>query len=110
MTLRHNHRIPHEHLHAMQFRAAAVPQVRRGQPAQRSFLIDRECPLDTASDRCLWHAGGTAGESRLLERREDLVVQELTVGVPHGGFRPAVVLYQRSAHSPKFTLPAAGST
>jgi hypothetical protein len=26
------------------------------------------------------------------------------------GFRPAVVLYQRSAHSPKFTLPAAGST
>jgi hypothetical protein len=23
---------------------------------------DRDCPLGTAGDRCLWHAGGTAGE------------------------------------------------
>jgi hypothetical protein len=34
-----------------------------GRPAQRSSRSDRGCPLDTARDRCLWHAGGTAGEN-----------------------------------------------
>jgi hypothetical protein len=46
----------------MQFLGRKVAQVRSGQPAQRSYPIDRDCPLDTAGDRCLWHAGGTAGE------------------------------------------------
>jgi len=32
-------------------------------PAQRPFPSDREYPLHTAGDRCLWHAGGTAGEN-----------------------------------------------
>jgi hypothetical protein len=33
--------------------------VRPAYPAPRS---DRDCPLDTVHDRCLWHVGGTAGE------------------------------------------------
>src|SRR5215207_1970817 len=32
-------------------------------PAHRASRSDRECPLDTAGDRCLWHAGGTADEN-----------------------------------------------
>jgi hypothetical protein len=28
----------------------------------RPFRSDRDCPPDTAGDRCLWHVGGTAGE------------------------------------------------
>jgi hypothetical protein len=39
------------------------PQVRDRRPAQRPPSSDRDCPLDTAGDRCLWHAGGTAGEN-----------------------------------------------
>jgi hypothetical protein len=50
-------------LHAMQFRAPPPPQVRDRRPAQRPPSSDRDCPLDTAGDRCLWHAGGTAGEN-----------------------------------------------
>jgi hypothetical protein len=46
-------------LHAMQFRPAPLPLVRGVQPAQRPSWSDRGCPLDTAGDRCLWHAGGT---------------------------------------------------
>jgi hypothetical protein len=38
-------------------------QVRAGRPVQRRSWSDRECPLDTAGDRSLWHAGGTAGEN-----------------------------------------------
>jgi hypothetical protein len=33
--------------------------------AQRPPPSDRECPLDTAGDRCLWHAGGTPGETTM---------------------------------------------
>jgi hypothetical protein len=33
-----------------------------GRPAHRPLQSDRDYPLDTAGDRCLWHAGGTAGE------------------------------------------------
>jgi hypothetical protein len=40
-----------ERLHAIQFRAAAVPQVRREWPAQRPSPSDRGCPLVTARDR-----------------------------------------------------------
>ena len=54
---------PLDPLHAMQFRPALAAQVRRVQPAQRLSPSDRDCPLDTARDRCLWHAGGTAGEN-----------------------------------------------
>jgi hypothetical protein len=53
-----------ERLHAMQFRAAQVAQVSRVWPAQSPSPIDRDCPLDTAGDRCLWHVAGTAGENR----------------------------------------------
>jgi hypothetical protein len=49
-------------LHAMQFRPSPPPQVSGERPAQRSSPSDRECPLDTIGDRCLWHVGGTAGE------------------------------------------------
>jgi len=47
----------------MQFRPAPPPQVRDVRPAHRPPRIDRDCPLHTAGDRCLWHAGGTAGEN-----------------------------------------------
>jgi hypothetical protein len=49
-------------LHAMQFRPPPPPQVRELALSPRSSSSDRECPLDTAGDRCLWHAGGTAGK------------------------------------------------
>jgi hypothetical protein len=54
---------PVDPLHAMQFRAGPLPQVRGGCPAQRAPGSDRDCPLVTAGDRCLWHAGGTADEN-----------------------------------------------
>jgi hypothetical protein len=47
----------------MQFRPSPPPQVRDVRPAHRPPPSDRNCPLDTARDRCLWHAGGTAGEN-----------------------------------------------
>ena len=50
-------------LHAMQFRLPPLPQVRSWRPARWSSRSDRDCPLDTAGDRCLWHVGGTAGET-----------------------------------------------
>jgi hypothetical protein len=42
-----------------------LPHRRSGTDAQpqRPASSDRECPLDTAGVRCLWHAGGTAGEN-----------------------------------------------
>jgi hypothetical protein len=42
---------------------SSPPQVRAPAPAHQSPSSDRDCPLDTAGDRCLWHAGGTAGEN-----------------------------------------------
>jgi hypothetical protein len=39
------------------------PRLRAGRSAQRSTASDRDCPLDTARARPLWHAGGTAGEN-----------------------------------------------
>jgi hypothetical protein len=51
----------------MQFRASPPPQVSRARPAQRPSPSDREYPLDTAGDRCLWHVGGTAGEDDLAQ-------------------------------------------
>jgi hypothetical protein len=32
-------------------------------PAEPPRWSDRDCPLVTAGDRCLWHVGGTAGEN-----------------------------------------------
>jgi hypothetical protein len=37
----------------MQFRPAPFPLVRGGRSAQRPSWSDRDCPLDTAGDRCL---------------------------------------------------------
>jgi hypothetical protein len=47
--------------------------------AQRPPRSDRDCLLDTARDRCLWHVGGTAGEN---DDRSHLVatVPSLTAG------------------------------
>jgi hypothetical protein len=47
----------------MQFRAPPPPQVSGVRPASRPSRSDRDCPPDTAGDRCLWHAGGTAGDN-----------------------------------------------
>jgi hypothetical protein len=47
----------------MQFRPPPPPQVREPEPSATVVSSDRGCPLDTAGDRCLWHAGGTAGEN-----------------------------------------------
>ena len=52
-----------DRLHAMQFRATSISQVRGERAVQRSFPSDRDCPLDTARYRSLWHAGGTGGEN-----------------------------------------------
>jgi hypothetical protein len=60
---------PYDLLHAMQFRAGPLRQVRDGCSAQRPGS-DRGCPLDTARARCLWHAGGTADENYYLPRVE----------------------------------------
>jgi hypothetical protein len=40
---------------------ASVVQVSGMCPASRPSRSDRDCPLDTAYDRCFWHVGGTAG-------------------------------------------------
>jgi hypothetical protein len=37
-------------------------------PVQPPSPSDRECPLHTARDRCLWHVGGAAGENDHLAR------------------------------------------
>src|SRR5215216_363040 len=50
-------------LHAMQFRTVPMVQVSAACVAQRPPRSDRDLPLHTASDRSLWHAGGTAGEN-----------------------------------------------
>ena len=55
--------ILHDPLHAMQCRPPPPPQVRDVRPVERPPPVDRDCPLHTAGDRCLWHAGGTAGEN-----------------------------------------------
>src|SRR5829696_1591984 len=52
----------------MQFRAPPPPQVRAARPAKRPSSSDRDCPLVTAGDRCLWHAGGTTGEDDVARR------------------------------------------
>jgi hypothetical protein len=33
-------------------------------PAHWPPRSDRDCPLDTARARCVWHVGGTAGEDK----------------------------------------------
>jgi hypothetical protein len=50
-------------LHAMQFRPPPPPQVTDLRPAQRPCPSDRDYPLHTAGDRCLWHVGGTDGQN-----------------------------------------------
>jgi hypothetical protein len=55
----------------MQFRPPPPPQIREVRPAHRPPRNDRGCPLRTARDRCLWHAGGTAGENDHLTRGGD---------------------------------------
>jgi hypothetical protein len=49
----------------MQFRAAQVVQVSGMWPASRPSRCDRECPLHTARDRCLWHVGGTPARTTM---------------------------------------------
>jgi hypothetical protein len=56
----------------MQFRPPPPPQVKEPEPSATVVSSDRDCPLDTARDRCLWHVGGTAGEhedARTWQRR-----------------------------------------
>jgi hypothetical protein len=74
-------------LHAMQFRSAQVVQVSGMCPASRPSRTDRDCPLDTARDRCLWHVGGTAGTndgSRAWRQR--LQLDQRVRPVPGGHF------------------------
>jgi hypothetical protein len=79
-------RIP-DPLHAMQFRPPPPSQVRAVGPANRPSRSNRGCPLDTAGDRCLWHAGGMGGENdvartwrrRLLARPEGEATPSVTI-------------------------------
>ena len=57
-------------LHAMHFLGLTDAQVRSDHPARRLSRIDRGSPVDTAGDRCLWHAGGTAEEGDLAQARQ----------------------------------------
>jgi hypothetical protein len=50
----------------MQFRFVPLPQVRSRYSAQPSCGSDRGCPLNTARNRCLWHAGGTPTRTTML--------------------------------------------
>jgi hypothetical protein len=59
------HPIRHERLHAMQFRAALMSLVRGRACSSTILCTDRDCPLDTARARSLWHAAGTAAETTL---------------------------------------------
>jgi hypothetical protein len=74
--------MPLDPLHAMQFRAAQLVQVSGMWPASRPSRSDRECPLHTARDRCLWHVGGTPART---------TISRLTVTAParpQGEVRP----------------------
>jgi hypothetical protein len=70
-------------LHAMQFRAALSTQVECLRPAERPSMSDRGRPLDTAGVRCLWHAGGTAGENGNAPR-----LAVMASGLAEGEARP----------------------
>jgi hypothetical protein len=71
-------------LHAMQFRAPPPPQVSGVRPCPAAFPSDRDYPPDTAGDRSLWHAGGTAGENDdARTRRRRLPPQPLGEARPH---------------------------
>jgi hypothetical protein len=48
----------------MQCCALSAAQVSGQCPAQRPHGVDRDCPLQTDGDRCLWHVGGTTGENK----------------------------------------------
>ena len=57
----------------------------RRAPCPRPSRSDRDCPLDTASARCLWHVGGTAGvndDARACPRRRH------SSGPPYHSLRP----------------------
>jgi hypothetical protein len=47
----------------MQFQPVLLSQVSDTRHSATVVPNDRDCPLDTARDRCLWLAGGTAGEN-----------------------------------------------
>jgi hypothetical protein len=71
-------------LHAMQVRPPPPPQVRDACQVQRPSVSDRDCPPDTARDRCLWHVGGTAGEDDDVHTwRRRLLPQPLGEARPH---------------------------
>jgi hypothetical protein len=83
----------------MQSRVAPLLQVSGQRPAQRPSRSDRECPLDTAGDRCSWHVGGTAGENddaplgdngyQLLQRVRPVLGDHHLVGTsPEGSRQP----------------------
>jgi hypothetical protein len=88
-------------LHAMQFRAPQIVQVTGMCPASRPPPIDRDCPPETARDRCLWHAGGTAGKNnrsptwrRRLQRSQRVRPSQVTttsLAEPEG-LAPALIM------------------
>jgi hypothetical protein len=88
----------------MQFRPPPPPQVRDEHPVRRPSRSDRDCPLDTARDRCLRHASGTAvddGEAQLGDDCTGLRAGEIRPQWP-----PASLASRRSWRSPKQTLPS----
>ena len=89
-----------------------------GAPVQRPPRSDRDCPVDTAGARCLWHAGGTAGENDVAcawRRRSPLAGQvrlvpgdDGLVGNPGSGAAASGGRGSRSVESPA-QLPSVGS-
>jgi hypothetical protein len=49
---------------------------------------DRDYPLDIAGDRCLWHAGGTAGENDEVATWWRRLPARPTAGPVFGDCRP----------------------
>jgi hypothetical protein len=97
-------------LHAMRFRASPPLQVSGVRPAQRPSPSDRDCPLDTAGDRCLWHVGGRPARttssgpggdgSQLVRRVRSVLGDHRFVGKSPGGSRqPSGELEPASHHT-----------
>jgi hypothetical protein len=78
-------------------------QVRDAPPAQRPPRSDRDCPLDTAGDRCLWHVAGTAGEN------DDRSHVPATAPSSVGGYGPSSVTSPRGQEPGRLAQPGGGT-
>jgi hypothetical protein len=79
----------------MQFRAPPPPQVSGLRPTQRPRSSDRDYPLHTAGDGCLWHVDGTAAKN------DQAAHQVATAPSSPTGVRPVLGDHRLVGKSPK---------